>query len=92
MTLVNICDDNVQLRVARFEQVMRDTPAGILFSAFVFRSVVPYVLDRCFSRGDALEAPRWGSCWRCSLAWRLAARVPIAAAVVSAHDDARIVA
>ena len=91
-TLVEVCDDGVQERVARFKQLIRNKPADLLLPALVFQAGVPYVKALCFSCGDALETPRWGRCWRCSLAWRLAVQVPIAAEVVLAHDAARVVA
>ncbi len=43
--------------------------------AFIFRLGTPYLQGICFSCGDPLPRPRFGRCWRCSLAWRLAAHV-----------------
>ena len=77
VTLVNICDDGVQERVARFKQLIVDAPADVLLPALVFQAGVPYVKALCFSCGDPLGEPRYGRCWRCSLAWRLAMQVPI---------------
>ncbi|MBI2187323.1 MAG: hypothetical protein HYU37_09440 [Acidobacteria bacterium] len=65
------------------------TPAGYV-PAFLFRSDVPYVAGRCFSCGDGLQQFRVGRCWRCALAWRLAARMPIPADLADALDGARV--
>jgi hypothetical protein len=57
---------------------------------FVFQPGTPYVCGRCFSCSDALPAARFGRCWRCSLAWRLAAGVPVDAVLAEAIDTARL--
>lgn len=64
-------------------------PAGRV-PALLFRPDVPYVEGRCFSCGDALQRFRVGRCWRCSLSWRLAARVSIAPDFAEALDGARV--
>jgi hypothetical protein len=56
--------------------------------AFLFRPDVPYAQGTCFSCGETLSAVRFGRCWRCSLAWRLACHLSIP---VNASDDARVV-
>ena len=65
------------------------SPAGRV-PALVFRQDVPYVEGRCFSCGDALSVFRVGRCWRCALAWRLAARVAIPVDLAPALDNARV--
>jgi hypothetical protein len=57
----------------------------------LYRRDVPYVPGICFSCGDSLANGRFGRCWRCSLAWRLAAGVPVPAAIADALDAARLV-
>ncbi len=57
---------------------------------FLYRADVPYVAGKCFSCGDALPTLRFGRCWRCSLAWRLAARVPMTALLADALAAAKI--
>ena len=42
-------------------------------------------------RGTAKNAC-FGRCWRFSLGWRLAYRLPVPAELVAAHDEARMVA
>ena len=76
VTLVRICDEGVQERLAAFKQALRKFPEGTS-PDFVFRRGTSYGKAVCFSCGAALPAPRYGRCWRCSLAWRLAAKVSI---------------
>ena len=92
VTLITICDDGVQARVARFKQLIVDAPADVVLPALVFLAGVPYVKARCFSCGDPITELRYGRCWRCSLAWRLAAGVPLPATQAAVYDDARVVA
>jgi hypothetical protein len=51
---------------------------------------VPYVRAACFSCGDSLPEPRFSRCWRCSLAWRLACRLPVSTELAAAMDAARV--
>ena len=88
VTLVG--DSGVRARVAAYRQQLREVPAGSA-PAFVFRPGTPYRKTACLSCGVALPEPRWGRCWQCSLAWRLAVRVPIADER-AAYDSARVVA
>ncbi len=81
-------DDGVMARVAVYRQQFLESPPGTA-PAFVFKPT-QYAKGICFSCGAELEEQRYGRCWRCSLAWRMAARVPIAAG--SAYDTARVVA
>ena len=83
-------DEGVVARVATFRQQLIESPPGTA-PAFVF-TPTPYVKAICFSCGAVLEAQRYGRCWRCSLAWRMAARVPIAATWSAAYDTAGVIA
>lgn len=75
--LVRCCDAGVADRRDRFRAQLDAAPPGQL-PAFFFALNTPYMAGACFSCGDPLpEAEAFGRCWRCSLAWRLAARVPI---------------
>ena len=61
------------------------------YPALVYLSPAPaYTRGRCYSCSDALPRPTWGRCWRCSLAWRLAAGVPIPGALADALDNAKV--
>ena len=91
VTLVRICDDGVQGRLAAFKLQLREPPEGST-PDFVFRPGTAYAAGVCFSCGAALSEPRFGRCWRCSLAWRMAAGVPVSAELAAAHDGARVVA
>jgi len=44
----------------------------------------------CSSCGNALFLPRFGRCWCCSVAWRLAAGVPVDEVLAEAIDAARV--
>ncbi len=92
VTLVRTCDEGVEARVARFKHLIGDAPVDIVLPALVFQAGVPYVKARCFSCGDPIGTPRYGRCWRCSLAWRLAAGVSIPAERAAVYDGARVVA
>jgi hypothetical protein len=88
--LVRACDAGVLARREVFEQDLARTPApGI--PRFLFIAGLPYVAGRCFSCADALHAARFGRCWRCALAWRLAARVPISPDLGAAFDSAKVI-
>ena len=76
LELLNLLDEGVESRRRLFEQQLSAT-APPAIPAFLFCERVPYQRGRCFSCGEALPTRRWGRCWRCSLAWRLAARVPL---------------
>ena len=92
VTLVRICDAGVQDRVAMFKALIATKPADVMLPALIFRPGTPYVKGICFSCGDALPETRWGRCWPCSLAWRMAAGVPIPADRAAGYDGARVVA
>jgi hypothetical protein len=87
--LVRICDAGVQDRRDMFARQLAEAPTP-RFPAFLYRQGVPYVEGICFSCGDRLPDPRFGRCWRCGLAWRLAARVPINDTVATAHAEAKL--
>ena len=91
VALVRICDDGIQERLAAFKVQRREAPAGTL-PDFVFQRGTPYDKGVCFSCGAALPQPEFGRCWRCSLAWRMAADVPIPAGQAAVYDRARVVA
>ena len=58
--------------------------------AFLFRAGVSYQPGICFSCGTSLSEPRFGRCWRCSIAWRLAARLPVSPQLADPLDEARV--
>lgn len=87
-TLLRISDAGVQDRRKTFARQL-ETASGVLVPRLVFRET-PYVSGRCHACGEALERARWGSCWRCSLARRLACHAPVSADLFMAYDEARI--
>jgi hypothetical protein len=89
LVLLGRCDADVLARLDAFRQQLEVTPAPRC-PAFLFRQCVPYVKGTCFSCGDQLEVVRFGRCRSCSLAWRLAAGVPIDALLAEAIDTARV--
>ena len=90
VTLVRICADGVQERLSVFKKQRLEAPAGTM-PAFVFRQT-PYAKGICFSCGSGLSEPQFGRCLSCSLAWRMAAEVPIPAEQAAGYDEARVVA
>lgn len=84
-----VTDAGVEARRAVFAQQLAVTPAPQV-PAFLFKAGVPYVAGSCFSCGDRLERLRFGRCSKCAIAWRLAADVPIPAALAEALDAARV--
>jgi len=89
LILIRIWDAGVQDRRQAFVRQLETAPTGVLVPRLVFREA-PYVNGRCHACGDALERARWGSCWRCSLARRLACHAPVPADLFTAYDEARI--
>jgi len=87
-TLLRCCDDRVQARRRVFAQQFAEAAAPM--PAFLYRADVPYARGRCFSCGDALPELRFGRCWRCALAWRLACRLPIPAEIAVVMDTAKV--
>ena len=57
-----------------------------------FTAGVTYRQSTCFSCAARLQKARFGRCWRCSLAWRLAYRLPVPEELAVAHDEASVVA
>ena len=90
VTLVRCCDDGVQERLVVFRQQRQEVPTGTM-PAFVFQAG-PYAKGVCFSCGAALSVAQFGRCWRCSLAWRMAAGVSIPVERATVYDEARVVA
>ena len=90
-TLIRVRDDGVQERLVAFEQQFREAPGGTTPDC-VFRRGTSYAKGVCFSCGDQFGEARYGRCWRCSLAWRMAVGVPIPAERAAANDGARVVA
>ena len=87
--LLRCCDDGVAARRDAFRQQFDAAPTGTL-AALLLRPDVPCLAGRCFSCGDGLRELRFGRCWRCSLAWRLACRLPVPADLAAALDAARV--
>lgn len=87
--LLRWCDSGVRARRDVMRQQFDSAPAGQV-PGLLFRPHLPYVEGRCFSCGDALQRFRIGRCWRCALAWRIAARVLISADIADALDGARV--
>lgn len=86
-----VTDAGVHARRDAFRQQFEATPAPAC-PGFLFKSDVSYVAGTCFSCGEALPSVRFGRCWRCSVAWRLAVGVPIPADVAVAYESAKRVA
>jgi hypothetical protein len=88
--IINISTDaGIQARRNTFRQQLEATAAPAV-PAFLFKPGIAYVKGVCFSCGDGLPDVRFGRCWRCSLAWRLACRLPVPAALAVALDAARV--
>ena len=90
MTLVCVCDQGVQDRVEVFRAQLEADPLTV--GPFLFIAGVPYSKSICFSCGAGLCDAGFGRCWRCSLAWRLAYRLPVPAETAAAHDEAKVCA
>ena len=88
-TLIRACDQGVRDRVEVFRAQL-EAPGTV--GPFLFTAGVPYTKAICFSSGAALLEPRYGRCRRCSLAWRMAVRVPMPAESAAAYDGARVMA
>ncbi len=86
-----IRDDGLQARRASFAAQLAATPAPQV-PAFLFRPDVRYQAGACFSCGDSLPEATFGRCWKCALAWRLAAGANVPAETAAALDEARVVA
>ncbi len=71
-------------------QLQLDAAPALTGPAFLFKMGIAYVPGMCFSCGDGLPELRFGRCCRCSLAWRLACRMPVSAAFAAAFDAAPV--
>ena len=75
--LIRICDEGVQARRAVFAQQLASAPTGM--PSFVLDATRAPEPGTCVSCGTPLGQSRMGRCWRCVVAWRLAAGVGIPA-------------
>ena len=89
--LVRICDDGVQQRRELFAAKLAERGRGVLPDLVVQPGIAP-VKGRCVSCAEALDVNRMGKCWRCCLAWRLAAGVPVSPELELVLDETRRVA
>ena len=90
-TLVLIYDAGTQARRALFARQWAAAPPNQV-PAFLVCPNLPYQRGLCFSCADRLGRLRFGRCWRCSLAWRLACRLPIPAKLAQAIDESKVLA
>lgn len=88
-SLLKICDSGVQERLGEFKKQLAARRDATLPS-LLFRPGQPYVKGLCFSCGEHLAEVRYGRCWRCSYAWRLAAGIAINPTTAQALDEARV--
>lgn len=86
-----IYDEGVQQRRASFAAQIERGSAAIV-PALIFLADVPYAPGICFSCGESNRLVTFGRCWRCSLAWRLACRLPVSSDFAVAVDTAKRVA
>ncbi len=85
-TLVAIATDaGVHVRRDAF-RVMLDSAAPGTLPGFLFTPHIPYAEGTCFSCGDALPVLKFARCRRCSIAWRLACRLPVPMWLAEARD------
>jgi hypothetical protein len=91
LVLVRVSDPDVMLRRDVFRRRL-DSAERTTLPALLYRADVPYAAGVCFSCGDKNGRSGYGRCWRCSLAWRLAARAPVPADIASVLDVAKQVA
>jgi hypothetical protein len=91
LVLVRVSDPDVLLRRDVFRRRL-DAAERTMLPALQYRADVPYAAGVCFSCGDSNGRSGYGRCWRCSLAWRLAARVPVPANIALVLDVAKQVA
>jgi hypothetical protein len=89
--LLRYCDEGVQVRRDAFRQQFEAT-ATPMVPAFLFKVNISYVKGICFSCADALPELRFGRCWRCPLAWRLAVQLPIDGMLADALDASKMCA
>jgi len=87
LVLLRIVDDGVQRRREAFAAQLLTDSQALIPNLAVRQGIIP-TAGQCVSCGDALESPRYGKCWRCCLAWRLALGVPIASPLEAMFDEA----
>ena len=90
LTLIRCLDPGVLARRNVMRALVEQAEHARHVPQLVFRQDVAYAPGVCFSCADRLDGPRWGSCWRCMLARRLACRAPIPADLLAACDEARV--
>ena len=90
-TLIRTSDAGTQARRALFARQWAAAPPNQI-PAFLVCPNLPYQRGLCFSYADRLDRLRYGRCWRCSLAWRLACQLPVPAELARAYDDSKVVA
>ena len=87
--LISIATDaGVHERRDAFRVQLDAVPAPCV-PAFLFKTGIVYVAGVCFSCGATLPELKFSRCWRCSLAWRLACRLPVPTDLAAALDSAR---
>ena len=91
LALLECCDAGVQDRRQKFATQLDSAQTTALVPRLVFRDV-PYAKGHCHACGELLDSMRWGSCWRCCLARRLACGAPIPAASSTVYDEAKVCA
>ncbi len=89
--LVRSVDAGVEARVEAFKTQLTTTSAPAI-PAFLLQPNVPYVRGVCFSCGERLPHPKFGRCWRCSVAWRLAAGIRLDVELARGRDEAKTIA
>ncbi len=89
--LVRSVDAGVEARVEVFKAQLATTPAPAM-PAFLFKPNVPYIRGICFACGERLPHLKFGRCWRCSVAWRLAACIRLDVELVRGRDEAKTIA
>lgn len=89
LLLLRCRDPDVQARATEFRRQLAAAPAPTV-PAFLFRLGMAYVKGACFSCGEPLPELRFGRCWRCALAWRLACQLPVPVELAAALDAARV--
>ena len=89
--LVLVCDDGVQDRVIAYKAQLAAVPRGST-PDFVYQRGTVHTQGVCFSCAEPLPEPRFARCWRCALAWRLAAGVKMSTETAAALDTARVCA
>jgi hypothetical protein len=90
-TVLRGCDPEVAVRRDVFRAQI-EAAERVMLPALVYKPDIAYTAGVCFSCGDPNGRAAHGRCWRCSLAWRLACRLPISSELAAVVDGARQVA